>query len=211
MEKNYFQQALSNFTFDMASGGAIRHLTDIGYTVKQIHEHLSFPTPYERVRREVWTHLIETGVILLDEPGQSQREKVSYVRDYDQYGKASFRRIVEKEETSAVLCWKEENIQSGETARFRKLLQEETADIDNPAFMSCYFGLIQYRDPECFQTLLSVLPDKHKEYIEGLPWDKRKVYHKIDGRMKEILLALYEADMYDGTCYFLKNHIKVNI
>ena len=32
-ENRYFQKALSDFTYDAASGGAIRHLTDTGYTV----------------------------------------------------------------------------------------------------------------------------------------------------------------------------------
>lgn len=211
MEKNYFQQALSDFTFDMASGGAIRHLTDLGYTVKQIQEHLSFPTPYERVQREVWSHLIDTGVILLDEPGRVQREKISYVRDYDQYGKASFRRIVEKDETAAVLCWKEEHIKFSEIEKLRKLLQEGTADDGKSAFLSCDFGLIKYREPERFQEILSTLPDKNKEYLEGIPWEKKTVYHRIDGRMRDILLTLFESEMYTGSCYFLDIQTKVII
>lgn len=36
--KDYFQNALSNFTHEVASGGAIRHLAEPGYTVKQITE-----------------------------------------------------------------------------------------------------------------------------------------------------------------------------
>ena len=216
MEKNYFQQALSDFTFDMASGGAIRHLTDLGYTAKQIHEHLSFPTPYERVQREMWARLTDTGIILLDEPGHKPQEKVSYVRDYDQYGKASFRRIVEKDDAAIVIFQKEENIKSGESEKLNKLIREgmsdtDTSDTDMPSFMSCDFGIVKYRDSEYFQVLLSVLPDKCREYIEGIPWEKRKVYHKIDERMKAVLLALYEADMYKGTCYFPKTQIRVNI
>lgn len=37
-EKDYFQNGLSNFTHEVASGGAIRHLAEPGYTVKQITE-----------------------------------------------------------------------------------------------------------------------------------------------------------------------------
>lgn len=32
-KENYFQKALSNFTFEVASDGAIRHLAEHGYTV----------------------------------------------------------------------------------------------------------------------------------------------------------------------------------
>jgi len=35
-KQEYFKKSLSDFTFDMASGGAIRHLADRGYTVEQI-------------------------------------------------------------------------------------------------------------------------------------------------------------------------------
>lgn len=44
MEKQtYFQTALANFTFDVASGGAIRHLADLDYTAAQIMKRLDFP------------------------------------------------------------------------------------------------------------------------------------------------------------------------
>lgn len=47
-EQEYFKSALSDFTYEAASGGAIRHLADLGYTVKQISGQLSFPTPLDR-------------------------------------------------------------------------------------------------------------------------------------------------------------------
>ena len=68
MEQTYFQKALSDFVYDMASGGAIRHLADLGYTVRQIQEKLDFPTPYERIQRTVWKHLLDTGVIFPESP-----------------------------------------------------------------------------------------------------------------------------------------------
>lgn len=92
MEQTYFQRALSDFVYDVASGGAIRHLADLGYTVKQIQEKLAFPTPYERIRNTVWKHLLDTGVIFRENPAGAE-EKVEYVREYNQYGKASFRRV----------------------------------------------------------------------------------------------------------------------
>ena len=50
-EQDFFKSALADFTFEAASGGAIRHLADLGYTVKQITEQLSFPTPCECRKR----------------------------------------------------------------------------------------------------------------------------------------------------------------
>jgi len=51
-----FSKILANFTHDVASGDAIRHLADKGHTVKEITEALDFPTPKERVQKTVWEH-----------------------------------------------------------------------------------------------------------------------------------------------------------
>ena len=42
-EQDFFKSALSNFTHEAASGGAIRHLADLGYTVDWITRELTFP------------------------------------------------------------------------------------------------------------------------------------------------------------------------
>lgn len=49
-EQDYFKNALSNFTYDVACGGAIRHKADTGDTVRKIANELDFPMPYEKVR-----------------------------------------------------------------------------------------------------------------------------------------------------------------
>ncbi|HBA48125.1 MAG TPA: hypothetical protein DCZ91_10080, partial [Lachnospiraceae bacterium] len=71
-ENRYFQKALSDFTYETASGGAIRHLVDSGYTVRQIAEQLDFPTPYERVQKTVWEHLLGQKTILSEKPGSGE-------------------------------------------------------------------------------------------------------------------------------------------
>ena len=79
MSKDYFQSALADFTGDVASGDAIRHLADLGYSIDEIHERLDFPTPKEKIASTVWKHLLRTGVVCLEEPDGKPREKVSYV------------------------------------------------------------------------------------------------------------------------------------
>ena len=44
-EKDLFKQSLNNFINDFASGDAIRHLADKGYTVAQIVGMLDYPIP----------------------------------------------------------------------------------------------------------------------------------------------------------------------
>ncbi|MCM1119715.1 MAG: hypothetical protein NC543_10185 [bacterium] len=173
MEQTYFQRALSDFVFDMASGGAICHLTDLGYTVKQIQEKLSFPTPYERIQKAVWKHLLDTGVIALEEQAKAG-EKVAYVREYDRYGKASFRRV------TVPVC-------ASESSRPRLL---------------CRFGLLKYQDSERYSEVLGALKPEQAEYIDGLPWGLESVWHRADQRMLEIYHTLERVGLAQDVCFF---------
>lgn len=175
MEQTYFQRALSDFVFDMASGGAIRHLADLGYTVRQIQERLDFPTPYERIQKTVWKHLTDTGVIV-PESQESGRtgEKVDYVREYDSYGRASFRRVA----------------------------VPETASRPSGPCLLCCFGLLKDKDPERYGEVLRALEPEQAEYIEGLPWGMEKVFHRADRRMLGIYHALEKAGLSEGVCFF---------
>lgn len=172
MEQSYFQRALSDFVYDMASGGAICHLTDLGYTVKQIQESLDYPTPYERIQKTVWKHLLDTGVIAL-EKREETREKVEYVREYDSYGKASFRRVTVP-------------ISSPEPSQPR---------------LCCRFGLVKYKDPERYREVLEALGPRQAEYIDGLPWGVECVWHRTDKRMLEIYHTLKSAGLSQGACH----------
>ena len=227
-EYGYFQKALADFTHEAASGGAIRHLTDMGYTVKQIAALLDFPTPYERVQKGVWERLLETRVIVTEEPGSGGRQreehylqerrgsanKAKYVREYDQYGKASFRRVEEVQEEEAVICWKEYHWEAGVyrleelSARLREKRQKNG---ENRSYMSCEFGVVSWREPEAFQAMLEVLQERQREYLIGLPWERRRVYHRLDSRMMEILLSLYEKGMYQGECLFMETKDRIMI
>ena len=209
-EQSYFHSALSNFTHEVCSGGAIRHLTDLGYTARQIAGQLDYPTPFSRVRQEMWQRLIETDVILLEEPGSGKTEKTSYVREYDKFGRSSFRRVVEAiEEENAPVCWRELHAE-GEGERVPRILQEKIdANAEVCSYMSCDFGLLAYREPEHLQRLLKSLEKEHREYVEGLPWATRRVYHRLDNRMRSILLRLYELGEYSGICFFVKTGDKL--
>lgn len=214
-EKDYFQEALSNFTHEVASGGAIRHLADLGYTVKQISEKLDFPTPYERIQRAVWERLLEVGVILTEEPGKGKpKEKVRYVREYDRFGKSSFRRVAELDSGQAAeeLRWRERYVPAEEGERAAALLRESfSRNSADKAYMSCDFGLTVYRSPEVYARMLQCLDRGQREYVEGLPWEKRVVYHRLDARMREILVRLCRAGLYQGECYFPETKDKIRV
>lgn len=220
-EQSFFQSALADFTYETACGGAIRHLADLGYTVRQIAEQLDFPLPYERVRRAVWQRLTDTEVILLEEPGSGRRkERAVYVREYDKFGRASFRRTAEdaaggsgsRGAASSAGSWRERHICGGGEASeelAEMLHAKREANGSEASYVSCDFGLTAGKAPEEYGRLLAALEERQREYVEGLPWEKRRVYHRLDPRMTEILLQLYGKDCWHGVCFFLNTHERI--
>lgn len=89
----YFQTALSSFATDVACGGAIRHLTDIGYTLEQIVARLDYPTPRSKARRIMMEHLYERRVLLLQEPSPAVfAQQTQFIEEQDVYGRRTFRK-----------------------------------------------------------------------------------------------------------------------
>lgn len=212
-EQDFFRNALSDFTFETASGGAIRHLADLGYTVKQISEKLTYPTPYERVRGAVWQRLLDTKVVLTQEPGSGKEQgKAEYTMERDKYGRTTFRLALSGRENAAVIPWKERTYSrekdGAPAAYFAKLCGQNG---ENGVYISCDFGLWSRHEPEKLSAALAILNERQREYITGLPWENQVCYHRMDMRMREITVKLYEAGCYEGTCYCLKTAEKVRI
>ena len=188
-EQKYFKQAISNFTFEAACGGAIRHLADLGYSVKQITEQLSYPVSYEKVQKAVWEYFLENGILLLKEPGKEKiQEKADYVKEYNKYGKASFRRVVSQKEAVGEIHFKEKHF-------------HRERDGDFTAYGKAENGLTKGYPQMKFPSLDTCQQD----YINGL-FDKKRlpVYHKINALMRDIIIRLYENNNYHGKCYFIK-------
>lgn len=59
----YFNEALSNFMFDVSSGAAIRHMVDKGYDVDKIMRELDYPTPRAKVEKEIKRYKEEKNII----------------------------------------------------------------------------------------------------------------------------------------------------
>ena len=214
-EQKYFQNALSDFTYEAASGGAIRHLADAGYTAKQISEKLTFPTPYERVQKILWQHLLATEVVLLEEPGSGKSwEKPVYITEHDKYGRISFRRALAQRENSGQIYLKESSPFSGQEShgkrgkKLAELLAEKcNANGEKEAYVSCSFGGDARKDV----VEMEALDARQREYISGLLWERKICYHRLDQRMREIIVRLYEAGWYHGSCYFLKLQEKITL
>lgn len=91
MAETHFDRALQNFMHDVANGGAIRHLADLGYTAEEIVSWLDFAMSVEAVGAEMWAHFLSNDTIRL-----SRDEKVPtyrVVKEQGKYGKTTFRRV----------------------------------------------------------------------------------------------------------------------
>lgn len=212
-ENEYFKQALSSFAMDMASGGAIKHLTNQGYTVQQIVNKLDFPTPYEKVQELVWKQMIENGCLLLEEPGNgTDHEKVDYIQETDSLGRKSFRKVVVSCENDTRIHWKEWNYTWKSEDSFRAFLDERCVkNGEQDSYVRCDFGLRKYRDPKGYERIIQKLTVQQKEYILGLPWELRPVYHQLNLRMREIVATLYAAGEFHGCLYFRKTREKITL
>ena len=158
MSNEYFKKALKDFTTDFASGGAIRAMADKGYTVKQIKERLDFPTPTETIREVVWQHFVKTGRIRLEPPSNGEiRERISYEKVQDEYGRSSFKQVVVKKENSP------------------------------NEYFCCEFGKMIYQNRRAFEKKLDDLCEDDRDYILDLPWPLSPVWHVKDERMTRIV------------------------
>lgn len=210
-EQEYFRQVLSNFTFEMASGGAIRHLADHGYTVEEISRKLDFPTPRERIQDIVWKHFLDRGILLLDEPGTGKkRETYDFVAEYDSWGRKSFRKVTVQDFGGETIPWNEIDFCEEKDGEFFSYLLKGCRE-GKTAYVACDFGLRSRREPERLLQALEVLERPEREYVLGLPWERRLVYHRLDMRMCRIVARLYGEGEYHGWCYFMEERKKVRV
>ncbi len=212
--QEYFRQALANFTFETASGGAIRHLADHGYTVEEISKKLAFPTPLDRIQNTVWKYFLDKGILLLHEPGTGTEQKsYDFVAEYDCYGRKTFRRVTVQGFGGETIRWKEAAFCKERDGTLFGFLSKhcDCCGQKASAYISCDFGLRIRREPERFYQQLEVLDRQDRDYILGLPWERRMVYHRLDQRMCRIMSRLYSGHGYQGWCYLIDEQEKVQI
>lgn len=149
-EPSYFQNALSNYVTDAACGGAVRHLTDIGYTLDQIVERLDYPAPRAKVQRIMMDYLYENHMLLREEPSEALfAPKPQFVQEQDALGRRSMRKIIfdqngQNHVTNASGSqWKESVYDPKRDGKLTELLHrkcEQNGAVYN--YLSCPFGTI---------------------------------------------------------------------
>lgn len=200
---DYFKKTLADFTFQVASKGAICHLQDLGYTPREIQKKLDFPTPFERVQSAVWEHLLENGTILSEEPGcETVVEKARYVHEFDEYGKASFRRVVEEKKEVSPINWTVQEIAPEEALTWFREKRKQAEAEKEKTYAQIDFGLVFYRDRKRFDAMAETLDQREKAYFLELPWERRRLYHKMTPVMVAVLERLIEHGYFCGNLYF---------
>lgn len=170
--QRYFEEALSNMVHDAASGGAIRHLVDMGYSVNQIMERLDYPTPKDRVEDTVFCYMTESGMLAKTLPvpedafhritlkAENRKQLSGIIRGY----------ITENGEANAYVC-----CACGKWCRILEAMEKQDAAVS---------GLKD--EAEIFKNLTS----REKDYLLGIPWQREVMYHRLTGRMLEIVMEL---------------------
>ncbi len=175
MEKGeYFKTALGHFIRDAADGGAIRHLTDLGYTAAEIAKRTTLSMSEEAVGQVMWEHLLDTDVIRFspEEPNASYR----IIKEQDAYGRTTFRRVR-----------RERNVNESETKDGQAADKNSSRKEDlKGTYLPCNFGISLQNDQAEFLRKLLKLEERDREFILGLPWPPETVYYKADERMERI-------------------------
>lgn len=169
----YFEDALSNFVHDMASGGAIRHLVDMGYSIDRIMEQLDYPTSRKRVEKTVYQYMMESGILLDALPVEETVMKVSHLNNVS-------RPVISQ--------------------RLREQIQKNDKD---SSYMQCPFGRWLQENQTEYLDQLSCLTGREKEYISGVPWHGDIMYHRLNDRMLEIGIELAVHSSLELKFYFL--------
>ena len=175
VKKGYFEAALSDFVFDVAAGGAIRHLVDSGYAVSRIMERLTYTMPRSRVEKAVFRYMCESGILCVDlpvEPEQIYRLSLCGKKDD---------KAVEKM-IECIGRWGVEN-----------------------SYLECPFGNWIRHDNECFTGILSCLNGREQEYLKETAWEKDIMYHRLNDRMREITGKLLRHTEEIWVCCFINN------
>ncbi len=155
----YFQEALSDFMYDTASGRAIRHLVDAGYTAAQIIQQLDYPTPFSKIQLSITKYLKETGILTTRLP------------------------VPPKDLTPVYLPALSGGIP--QEALYARLAKQARQDGEGYAYFYCPFSQMAQTAGTGVPPLFSVLTAREREYLTGIIWEPG-MYHRLNRRMLEI-------------------------
>jgi len=220
--QQYFNEALSDFMYDMASGGAIRQMATRGYSVDQIMKSLDFPTPRDRVEQTVYRHLRTSGILLEQLPVEESafRVKRLYLESKRLSGSAepsdSKRRSDGRKQSidkipliKSLFAGNEKSSLTARNQLTRSLHEHVRRNGEENSYLLCPFGEWKKNRKDQLPQLLGVLNEREREYLLGIPFARNVMYHRLNGRMYEIAVKLVMEGKMEGRFFFLKEKIEL--
>lgn len=125
--------------------------------MKYIKEQCDYPIPEEKVRQTVWEYYLESGIICLEDPTGTTKQI----------------------QTDYVM-----DIGSYGRRSFRQVTREKE---QKRSYLPCDFGVLRARDPKEYHRRLQLLDSRKQDYVEGLPWPDRIIWHENTLWIREIL------------------------
>lgn len=182
MGNNYFEEALHNFSSDVAYGGQIRHLYDLGYSTAKIQSHIDYPVSYELVRDYLWTYLVKSKKVVFNEHDICPISASAQFRtEYDKYGHKSFRLV----ETPA-----------HPVSEYSSVNVPSSIDLTNLSHCFATINCPELKLCSDINVYQSILNTKQFEYLSGFPWPEFPVYICLNDSLADILNTLHQSGLW---------------
>lgn len=212
-EEKHFEKALSDMKDSFAGKDGVKHLAELGYSIRKIQESLDFPFPLEKIGRILWDYYKSEEIILLKAPGSGLGSaKSHYVKQSDAYGKQSFIKVQGKEDESVPVSFTKIIYRDGhdlftpvdhsKTSLIKEFLDSNSSG--GPDYVSLDFGRLKTRNGVEWRRIVASFPGDDRDYMESMPWENclTGVYHRIDDRLVRILEGLEGTGYLPGVYYF---------
>ena len=184
---NYFNKALHDMVFENACGAAIKRLADKSFPISYIIKELDYPVSFERVQKYVWKYYLDNKILIYPENEKEldyetrcvdgnkiiiinkPRIKKTFVKEQGPYGKTTFRQVITDETVNS---------------------DNNDNNLTDIKYIACDFGILKYDNPDEFLRLLNRLDTEDRAYVMDMPWENKRIYHILEGRMTSIYTKL---------------------
>lgn len=192
----YFEEALSNFVQDFNYGGAIRHLTDLGYSAKAIREKLKCPFDTVRIQEIQYRHLLDKEVLISEE--KLLEKGGIYAADL---GNMLERAEVGKDCVGLRLISKEYTVE-----RASDILEKMFREHEGKMYLDFPFGRMGEVKQE---RVMNAATESEKAQIRKIPWHPERTFIRADSAWIRMSVRLNHLDVIYSTYFFLDPAVTV--
>lgn len=183
----YFEEALSNFVSDFNYGGAIRHLTDLGYSASAIKRKLKIPFDTARIQEVQYKYLLEREMLITEE--RLLEKGAIYARNLGEFP------------VNAQIIRKEFAPEQAE-----KILVNMMREHGGLVYMDFPFGRMgEVRR----QKVLDTLRASEQSILDRIPWRMERTFLKGDESFLRMSARLNSEEVIYTNYYFINPSVTV--